>query len=164
MTDIRFSASDEKKQTEMEPLYRLDKDLITVLHQICKDLRDKENSEIRETWGVSWKEMSWCNILTGGDVLELKVERLDGSFREPRLAVDELRKKQKETTDLLKKFEKALRKEFKKRTGKALSFTGKKQEMSDFERIALNGVYRFVAAKKGHVKTSLPGQSFDEND
>lgn len=164
MSDERFSASDDKKQSEMEPVYRLDKDLGSVLHQICTDLRNKENSEIRKEWGVSYHEMSWCSIKTGGDMLELRVERLDGSFREPALNVDELRKKNKETAELLKKFEKAVRKEFKSRTGKALSFVGKKVEKSDYERVALNGVYRFIACKKGHVKTTLDGQSFSDDD
>ena len=164
MSDVKFSASDDKKQSKMEPVYRLDKDLGSVLHQIVVDLRYKENSEIRDKWGVSYKEMSWCSIKTGGDLLEIRVERLDGSFREPSLAAIELRKHHRETTELLKKFEQAIRKEFRARTGKSLSFTGKKSELSDYERVALNGVYRFVAAKKGHVKTVLDGQSFSEDD
>lgn len=164
MSEIKFSAGNETKQTEMEPVFRLDRDLGSVVHQIAQDLRNKENSELYKNYGVSWKEMSWCSVKMAGDILQLKVERLDGSFREPALNVDELRKKNKEILDLLKKFEKTLRKEFKSRTGKAFSFTGKTVEKADFERVALNGVYRFVAMKKGHVRTTLDGQSFDKDD
>lgn len=164
MGNIDFSASKEKKQSEMEPVYRLDKDLSTVLHQIVKDLSDKENSEIRNKWGVSFKEMSWCNLRLGGDALELKVEKLDGSLREPVMQVAEIRKKLKETETLLGKFEKAVKKEFKERTGKTLSFVGKGKTGSDHGLVALNGLYRFVAYKRAIIKTSLDGQSFENDD
>jgi hypothetical protein len=157
----KFIGGKHKKQTKMEPVVDLNADVQTVVHQIIEDLKEKQNEDLRSKLAVSWKELEWCSVKMGGNVLELRVVCLDGALREPKKHPTELQKKRRQVYDMLHRLEKAVRKEFRERTGKALTWN-KPKEHADFEMIALNGLYRFFAVKVGEVKTSLPGQSFDE--
>lgn len=153
----KFVGGKHKKQTQMEPVYDQTKDLHAVLFQIVEDLKEQANDELRSQLAVSWKELKWCDIKFGGNTLELRVNILDGALREPQKHVQELQKKLREVYDVLHRFESAVRKEFKKRTKKALTWV-KPKEFANYELVALNGVYRFYALKIGEVKTTLPGQ------
>jgi hypothetical protein len=153
----KFIGGKHKKQTQMEPVYDQTKDLHATLFQIVEDLKEKKNEELRKQLAVSWKELEWCDIKFAGNCLELRVNHLDGALREPQKHPQELQKKLKETYDVLDRFENAVRKEFKKRTKKALTWVTPKKA-ANYELVALNGVYRFYAIKIGEIKTTLPGQ------
>lgn len=157
----KFVGGSHKKQTPMEPVYDQTKDLHAVLFQIVEDLKEKTNEELRSRLAVSWKELKWCDIKFGGNTLELRVNVIDGSLREPQKNPAELQKRAKEAFTVLHRFEDAVRKEFKKRTKKALTWISPK-EFCNHELIAANGLYRFYALKIGQVKTVLGGQKFDE--
>lgn len=157
----KFIGGKHKKQTKMEPVYDQSKDLHATLFQIVEDLKEKRNEELRQELAVSWKELQWCDIKFGGNTLELRVNILDGALREPQKHTQELQKKLKEVYAVLDRFEKAVRKEFKNRTKKALTWN-KPKEFANFELIAMNGLYRFYALKVGEIKTTLPGQSFSD--
>ena len=153
----KFVGGKHKKQTEMEPVVDLNSDLQTVILQIVSDLKEQQNDDLRKSHGIGWKELEYANVKFGGNKLELRVSILDGSLREPKRNPAELQKRLKETYDVLHRFEDAVRKEFRKRTKKALTWI-KPQESGDFEFVALNGLCRFFAIKFGEVKTQLPGQ------
>lgn len=157
----KFIAGKHKKQTEIEPVFDREKDLQSVLFQIVEDLKEKQNDKLRSRLAVSWKELQFCNINFGGDTLELKINIIDGSLREPQKNPAELQKRLREAYNVLHKFEDAVRKEFKSRTGKSLIWT-ESREFASHEMVALNGLYRFYALKAGKVKTSLEGQQFAE--
>jgi hypothetical protein len=159
--DPKFIAGKHKKQTKPEPLFDQTKDLKSVIYQIAADLREKANWELHGTQ-TSWKDLKTCDVKMSGDTLEIKVNAMDGSLRQPRLHLGELQNKIKQTKVLLDRFETALRKEFKKRTGRALSWKNKK-EIADCEMIALNGLHRFYAIRVGQITTELAGNSgFDD--
>lgn len=157
----KFVGSKFKKQTPMEPVFDLNADVQRVVHQIISDLREKENDELRKKLAVNWKELEWFNVKFSGNVMQISVTKLDGSLRMPQAPPGELQKRLKECYECLHKFEKALREEFRDRTGKALTWKDAK-EHADFQLVALNGLYQFVAKKIGEVKTVLPGQSYDK--
>lgn len=159
--DPKFIAGKHKKQTAPKPLFDQTKDLKSVIHQIAADLREKANWELHGTQ-TSWKDLKTCDVQMSGNNLTIRVNAMDGSLRQPRKNASELQAKMKQTTVLLDRFETALRKEFKKRTGRTLSWKNKK-EMSDCEMIALNGLHRFYAIRTGEVTTELAGNSgFDD--
>lgn len=153
----KFVGGKHKKQTPMEPVYNQSQDLHAVLFQIVEDLKDRKNQELHKNLAVSWKELEWCDIKFNGNILEMHVNILDGSLREPQRTPIELQKRLKEVYNVLHKFENAVRKEFKKRTKKALTWV-KPKEFANYELIAMNGLYRYYAIKIGEVKTTLPGQ------
>jgi hypothetical protein len=157
----KFVGGKHKKQTEMEPVFDFNADVDTVVHQIVSDLREKQNDELRKRLAVSWKELEWVKVKTGGNKLEISVDLLDGSLRQPKKNPAECQKKLKETIRVLERFEDAIRKEFRSRTNKALTWVDPHVH-ADFELIALNGLCRFFARKFGEIKTSLPGQKFSE--
>ena len=158
--DPKFIGGKHKKQTKAEPVYDQTKDLKAVIFQIVEDLKEQTNEELRSRLAVSWKELQWLNAKMGGNVLELRITIADGSLRMPQRHPQELQKKSKESLDVLGRVESAIRKEFKKRTGKALTWVNPK-EATDYQLVALNGLYNFYAIKVGEVKTVLAGQSFD---
>lgn len=156
----KFTASSAKKQTQPEPVFDFYANVENVVNQIVADLREEQNEEVRQKHGVNYKELQWFNCKMSGNVLQISVQKTNGSLRMPKLPPQELQKILKETLDCLHKFESALREEFRKRTGKALTWIDPK-EWADFELVAMNGLYQFFARKIGKVKTVLPGQSFD---
>jgi hypothetical protein len=58
------------------------------------------------------------------------------------------KKLSRDTVNLLSKFEKEIRKQFKERTGKALTLKDAKIFVN-WQKIALNGLYKYVAVKSG---------------
>jgi uncharacterized protein YfaP (DUF2135 family) len=96
-----------------------------------------------------------------GKKLMISIEKKDGSLRMPRKSVVELQKELANTRKELDRFETALRSEFRKRTGKALTWVNPETK-GDFQMIAHNGLHLFVVKKFGDIKTTLPGQKFDD--
>lgn len=154
----KFVGGKHKKQTEMEPVYDQTLDLQGTLYQIVSDLKEQQNEDMRKVYGLPWKELEYADIKFGGNKLELRLNILDGSLREPKRNPAELQKKLADVYDALHRYEDAVRKEFRKRTGKALTWVDPK-EFADCEMIALNGLYRYYALKLGEVKTKLEGQN-----
>ncbi len=156
----KFVGGRFKKQTEIEPVFDLYGDVQNVVYQIVADLKEKENDELRKRLAVSWKELEWFNAKMAGKTLQISITKLDGSLREPKFHPDELQKRIREAYDCLHRFEAALRKEFKNRTGKALTWV-KPKEFADSQLVAMNGLHQFVAKKIGEIKTTLPGQKYE---
>lgn len=155
----KFIAGAHKKQSPQEPVFDFYADVNGVVKQIVADLKEKSNEEVRDRAGVNWKELEWCNAKMSGKTLQISVVRIDGSLRMPKLDQKELQKRLVETTNLLHRFEKAIREEFRKRTKKALTWIDPK-EMADYQLVSMNGLYTFTAKKIGDVKTILPGQKY----
>jgi hypothetical protein len=154
----KFVGGKHKKQTEMEPVYDQTVDLQATIHQIVSDLKEQQNQDMRKVYALPWKEVEYASVKFGGNKLELIVNILDGSLREPKRNPAELQARLKDVYDILHRFEDAVRKEFRKRTGKALTWVDPK-EFGDCELIALNGLHRYFAIKLGEVKTKLVGQA-----
>lgn len=157
----KFTAGKHKKQTEVEPVYDFNVDVQGVIHQIVSDLENEKNQELMKRMDLSWKELQWFKVKTGQNYLEITINMLDGSLREPKQNPQECQKKLKETIKLLEKYESGLRTEFRARTKKALTWVNSDIK-ADFEFVALNGLCRFYASKFGEIKTKLPGQTFDK--
>lgn len=157
-----------KDQTKYEKTFEKEKDLLSTLHQIAVDLREEYDQEIYSKWGIPPKMAKWCRLKTftdlDGDInIQLLVNELSGGYRINKEYPSELEKRGVETKKLLEKFEKLVRAEFKKRTGKALKIS-KGDTIVDWELIALNGLYNFFAIKTAKVRTELDGQSYPENE
>jgi hypothetical protein len=157
----KFVAGEYKKQSPQEPVYDFFGDVQTVIGQIVSDLKEKDNTELRKRMAVNWKELQWYNAKMTGTKLQISIEKTEGGLRTPKYSQLELQKLLKETMSSLRKFETALREEFRKRTGKALTWIDPK-EFADYQLVAMNGLYLFVAKKVGEVKTILPGQKFEK--
>jgi len=157
----KFIAGEYKKQTQPEPVYDFYADVQTVVSQIVADLREEKNTELREKMAVTWKTLKWFNVKMSGKKLQISFEKIEGGLRTPKFSPIELQKLRAESLQHLRKFEKALRDEFRKRTKKALTWVDPK-EFADFQLTGMNGLYVFVAKKVGDVKTVLPGQSFEK--
>lgn len=156
-----------KDQTKMERVFVQGNDLAASLKQTMIDIREENDQEMYKAWGLSPKELKWCEIkIRGvgdeGVSMEFHVNQLVGGYRTTWLAPQELDKRMLETEKVLKKFESVFRKRFKELTGKALKLSNQKTFV-DREEVALNGLYRFFAIKEAQVKTELEGQNFEES-
>lgn len=147
-----------KKEEDLRA-YKLDKDVHQVLHNIVSDIM--HDKSLKNKWNLPFKDGYWCNIKIHGDQMELRTECLKGGFRTNKADILELQKFARETKKDLGKFERAVRSEFKKRTGKALKW-GKGKEFCNYEMIAMNGMYKFYCYKSGPIKVDLGGQEFSE--
>lgn len=159
----------KKEQTKMERAYEQEKDLISILHQIESDLKEENHQSLyRSNWGIPYKQNVWINLKTASKLdgtvcVRLQVDELVGGYRIPQESPSVLQSRQKDTKELLEKFEKGLRSEFKDRTGKALKLS-KPDVKVYYELIATNGLYRFCAIKVATVTTELDGQTWPENE
>lgn len=156
----------KEEQSKMEKVFELDKDLPTALKQTMLDLREEADQSIYSEWGISPKEIKWCDIkvMGAGDdgiKMEFHVNELVGMYR-GLVPPAELDKRMLETESLLRKFEKAFRKHFKELTGKNLRLSNARTFINR-ERVALNDLYRFFAIKTVDVKTDLGRQTFNSN-
>lgn len=145
-----------------EKAYDQDKDLQGVLVDIVTKMREEANQAMYNDWGISPKELKSCSIkLFGSDPLHitLQVNESGGAYRLPQQNVNDLQLQSKGTLKLLEKFETALKKEFKARTKKTLKISKGKTDVN-WEMVALNGLYQFVAIKQADVTTELDGQSW----
>lgn len=163
-----FINGPDKEQTKYEKSFEKEKDILSTLHQIAVDLREDNDQEMYKTWGLPPKMAKWCRMKTttdkDGDIaVQLLVDELSGGYRINKENPKELEKRGLETKRILDKFEKLIRGEFKKRTGKTLKLS-KGDLIIDWELIALNGLYRFFAIKTAKVRTELDGQSWPEDE
>ena len=149
----KYAATDELT----EPVFDPNVEVETVLNQIVSDIKDSTQQEIAKSIGVSLKDVEGFNIKYAKGMLQINVSIIDGSLTEPNRQPLEKQKRIREVFDKLERFESKLRKEFRQRTGKALTFKNTKQ-FADCEMIALNGLYRYFAKKVGEVSTVLPRQ------
>lgn len=150
-------AKDENDLT----VYKLDRDLEQVIHNIVNDL--KFDKELKNKWDIPVKGDYWMNVKIQGPHMELRVECLKGGWRSNHVSdVVEMQKFATEVKKHLSQFEKAVRSEFKTRTGKALRW-GKGKEFVNYEPVALNNLYKFYAHKSGPVKVSIDRQEWSED-
>lgn len=148
------------KKEEKPSVYKLDKDTFQVLHQIVHDLRYEK--ELKNKWNLPVKDDYWYNINFHGDQMELRVECLKGGFRSSRVDSLELQRLAGETKKLFDKFEKMVRSEFKDRAGKSLVW-GRGNQYCNYEKVAMNNLYKFYCVKNGPVRVNLGGQEFSED-
>lgn len=154
----------EKKQSPRIPVFDQNKDLPSVLHQIVQDMKENSEKELYNKWGFPWKKVANFKIkMRGNDGLELLFFKLEGGFRVPQEDRNILQRKALETKKDLEKFEKALKKEFKERTGKTLRLSKGKVDCN-YELVAYNGLYRFFTIKQCDVKTELDGHTYGEDE
>lgn len=161
---MRDKAYSKKEQTKMERAFEPEKDVFQVLHQIASDLREKNDQSIYKDWGIPYKDGVWFDVkvsgLSNGNLsLRLDLHELVGGYRVNQERPSELESRSKDTKKLFDKFERELKKEFKKRSGKALSCSKGKTTVN-WELVALNGLYRFFVVKVCEVKTKLDGQTW----
>lgn len=150
-----WTKPDDKSSGNYERVYDKENDLTAILHQIKVDLREEYDQSLYSQWGISPKEMKWCDIKVSGHGadhirLELKAEFLAGGYRIG-IPSYELDKRNEEVIKLLNKFEKAVRDKYKEYTGKALRLS-KVETASNREKVAFNDLYRFFAIRSGLVK------------
>lgn len=148
-----------KKADEDVSVYKLDKDIEQVLHNIINVWN--HNKDYAERWDMNPKDQIWTNIKFQGDVLELRVECLKGGWRSTVQDIQEMQNFSRDIRDALKKAEKDLRKEFKKKTGKAFRWS-KGKERANYEAVAMNGLYKFYASKSGKVTVDIGRQVHSE--
>lgn len=145
------------KYGEVTPAINLDQNLQSVLQTITNEMK-LDSNKLAAKYDLPWKELEYCNIsFTGkeeGQELTMKVEDRKGGFRVGAGDAAALQAKLSDIRKTLSNFEKALKKEFKERTGKALRLT-KPKEIANYEMVALNGLYRFFAIKTVCVDASL---------
>jgi hypothetical protein len=150
-------------------VYEQGKHLADVLHNIIVDLREGNDQSLYEKWGIPFKSSdNWFNISLSGPAsadefpgFVIKVNELSGGFRADAERPDILANRAKDTIKLLESVEKAIKKEFKERTGKALVWKSKPQTAVNWEMVAYNGLYRFFATRSGTLKTKLEPQEYE---
>ncbi len=151
------------KEMPMEKAYDQDKDLSATLKDIVDKMKDETDKAMYNDWGISPKQLKFCNIKLYGNPLKITLQVFEnsGAYRLPEVHPRDLQNDANGTLKLLDKFEKALKKEFKTRTGKALKISKGSSDVS-WSKIALNGLYQFVAIKQAEVSTELDGQSWEK--
>lgn len=146
--------------TKRVPVFDQNQDLHSTISSIVYDMKD-DNNVLAAKFNLPWTQMKFCNVKFAGDKIILNVEERKGGFKihdeNPKI----INKQLSEITKLMDKFEKALKAEFKERTGKNLSIKGKTTK-SDCMRVALNGLYRFFCIRTGEVSAKLEGQTFQD--
>lgn len=147
----------------MEKAYDLNKDLPATLHDIVAKMKEESNQAMYNDWGISPKQLKACDVKVFGEgpKITLQVFEYSGAYRLPQQHPRDLQNEAQGTIKLLIKFETALKKEFKKRTGKALKISKGKTDVN-WSVVALNGLYQFVAVKRAEVNTELEGQTWDK--
>lgn len=159
-----FQITKKLKDMPHEWAYEQGRDLPAVLHNIVVDMREEVDQNMINDWSISPKQLKSCNVKVHGTGekprIELRVSEMQGGYRVPAENPCILADRASDTVKLLDKFEKALKKEFKKRTGKTLSI--KKPDLRvDWQMIALNGLYQFIALRVGECNTELPSQEWE---
>lgn len=155
------------KEMPREVVYEQGKDLTSTLYNIVVDMREEADQGMVNDWSISPKQLKACNVKVHGTGdkprVELRVSEFHGGYLGRNANSCELAARCEETVKLLKKFEKDLKKEFKKRTGKTLSLS-KADIIPDYHMVAANGLWRFVATKVSEVRVKLDGQSWERDD
>lgn len=142
-------------------VYHFDRDIEQILHNIVNAWN--RNKDYKKRWNINPKEEIFVNIKTQGTFLELRVEGLRGGWRYVgHLDQMEMNKHLEEMKKCLKQAEKDLRKEFKEKAGKGFRWS-KGKEWADFQPVAMNGLYRFVASKSGNITVNVDRQKHSEN-
>ena len=152
------------KPAERQFVYEQGRDLTSILHNIVQDMREEVDQEMINDWSISPKQLKSCSVRVHGTGenprVELRVSEMAGGYRVPAENPCVLADRGKDTVRLLDKFEKAVKKEFKKRTGKTLTI--KKPELRvDWQQVALNGLYQFIALRVGECTTKLKPQEWE---
>lgn len=154
------------KEMESNKVYHEDKDIVATLHAIKTKLKDDADKAMYNDWGIAPTQLKSCDIKVSKDsddkiVVQLKVNEFHGGFRVPSEDPRHLEARGKETLELLKKLESAVKKEFKEKTGKTLRLE-KSTPKVDWQLVALNGLYQFVALRSAKVNTELDKHEFDK--
>lgn len=154
------------KEMESGKVYHEDKDVVATLHAIKTKLRDDVDKAMYNDWGIAPEKLKSCDLKVSKDsdgkiVLQLKVSEMHGGHRVPVEDPRNLEARGKETLALLKKLEAAVKKEFKEKTGKTLRLAASDAKV-DWQLVALNGLYQFVALRSAKVNTELDKHEFDK--
>ncbi len=155
--------------TKLKPMlrqivYEQGKDLTSTLKNIVVDMREERDQSMINDWGISPLQLKQCLVRVYGTEdkpkVEFRVSEMHGGYRVPAENPCVLSDRAGDTVKMLDKFEKAVKKEFKRRTGKTLSVK-KPETRVDWQMISLNGLYQFTALKIGECTTELPPQEWE---
>lgn len=146
--------------TDRVPSFKLDQDMHSVISSLVYEMKE-DNNKLAAKYDLPWTQAKYCNVQFEGDQIIMKVEERKGGFRIRGENGKVLNSQLADVIKLGEKFEKAIKKEFKERTGKALTIKGKSTK-SDFEMVAYNGLYRFFTITTGKVSSKVEGQSFQD--
>lgn len=161
LTEKRKKASKKMPQAmERVPVFKQNQDMNSVISSIVYEMKD-DNNKLAAKYNLPWTQMRFCNIKFTGDKLILSVEERKGGFKirdeNPRI----INKQLAEIKQLMEKFEKSLKEEFKERTGKTLTLKNKETK-ADCNRVALNGLYRFFCIRSADASSKVEGQTFQD--
>lgn len=152
------------KPGEREWVYEQGRDLASTLHNIVVDMRQEVDQSMINDWSITPKQLKSCHVRIHGTGenprVEFRVSEMAGGYRTPAENPCVLADRASDTVKLLDKFQKSLKKEFKKRTGKVLTIK-KPKLVVDWQQIALNGLYQFIAARIGECSTQLETQEWE---
>lgn len=152
------------KPMEREPVYEQGKDLVSTLKNIVVDMREERDQSMINDWGISPLQLKQCLIRVHGTEsspkVEFRVSEMQGGYRVPAENPCVLADRASDTVKMLDKFVKAVKKEFKRRTGKTLK-TKKPETRVDWQQVALNGLYQFIALQIAECTTELPPQDWE---
>lgn len=140
----------------------LNGDVQTVLKQIVVDMKQGVDTSMMNKWDISWKDLKNCAIKMNGDSVVFEVYEHVGGLRTKTENPFVLEARSKGTLELMDKFLKNVRKEFKERTGKNLTLKNQKK-LCNWEMVATNGLYRFFCLLNATVGTALDGQEFENH-
>ena len=165
LKDFRLDSVFSEEQSTVIKTYEPKKDLAGLLKQCEVDLREENDQLLYKNWGIPFKESKWCSMKVSNDgengvKVRFQVDRLDGAIRCPGADSVELAKWAKETQKLLESYVKAVKKCFKEKAGKGLRLKKVKDFDCRYEKIVLNGLYRFVCAKEAYVSGKYENQTF----
>lgn len=154
------------KEMDSNKVYHEEKDVAATLYAIKEKLKDDANKSLYNDWGVPVTALKGCDIKVSGGpdnkiVVQFKINEFHGGFRVPSEDPRVLEERGKDALKTLKKLEDAVKKEFKSRTGKTLKLE-KTDAKVDWQLVALNGLYQFVAVRTTKVNTELEKHEFDK--
>lgn len=166
--DKKFRVDDLKDDNKKERAYLPEQDILHGIAQAAVDVREKKDQEIYKEWGIPYKAFSWCNTKIHnnngeGIVVLFSVDRLDNGLRLPSADSIQLEKYARETQKILKSYITEMKKMFKEITGKTLTLKNVKDFPCNYEKVANNGLYRFVARQKAEVRTKMDKQEYPSN-
>lgn len=166
--DKKFRVDDVKGSNQKERAYLPENDILHALAQAAVDVRESKDQEIYKQWGIPYKAFSWCNTKIHNDNGEgikvvFSVDRLDNGLRLPSADSVQLEKYGRETQKILKTYISEMKKVFKQITGKTLTLSKVQDYPCAYEKVANNGLYRFVARQVASVRTKMDPQEYPSN-
>lgn len=166
--DKKFRVDSVKDSNKKERAYLPENDILHAIAQAAVDVRESKDQAIYKEWGIPYKAFNWCNTKIHNDNGEgikviFSVDRLDNGLRLPSADSIQLEKYGRETQKVLKSYIAEMKKMFKQITGKTLTLSKVQDYPCNYEKVANNGLYRFVARQVASVRTKIDQQEYPTN-